>query len=74
MYQCPRGCDAFLEYVGVDDGFGMHGNLCCDIWQCPACLETVAQDCENCEDDEEFGDHEHQLEEKARRNDEVQNG
>jgi len=45
MHLCPRGCDAFLEYVGIDDGFGMYGELACELWECPACGELVTGDC-----------------------------
>lgn len=45
MMLCPRGCDAFLEYVGIDDGFGTHGDMCCELWECPACGEHVIGDC-----------------------------
>lgn len=45
MMMCPRGCDAFLEYVGIDDGFGMDGEMVCELWECPACGEQVVGDC-----------------------------
>ena len=45
MNTCPRGCDALLEYVGIDDGFGDNGDLFCDLWECPACGEQVVGDC-----------------------------
>jgi hypothetical protein len=68
LWTCPRGCDAVMEYVGVDDGFGLNGNLCCDVYECPICGGQERKDCFNCEDDEEFGDKEHQIEERHRRN------
>lgn len=48
MEQCPRGCDAFLEYAGIEDGFGEHAEMCCEMWVCPVCDETVVGDCMIC--------------------------
>ena len=45
MMNCPRGCDAVMEYVGIDDGFGDNGELSCDLYECPACGEQVTGDC-----------------------------
>lgn len=45
MMTCPRGCDAIMEYVGIDDGFGHDGDLACDVYECPACGEQVIGDC-----------------------------
>jgi len=52
-----------MVYSGVGDGFGKNGNLCCEVWQCEQCLTEIADECFNCEDDEQFGSHEQQLEE-----------
>lgn len=52
-----------LVYLGVSDGYGNYGNLCCDVYRCERCNEHTVDNCFNCEDDEQFGSHEHQLEE-----------
>lgn len=53
METCPRGCDAFLEYVGIDDGFGMNGDMLCELWECPACGEQVIGECHSIPDHDE---------------------
>jgi hypothetical protein len=68
IWTCPRGCDAEMEYKGVSDGYGMYGCSCCDVYECPACGEQEVDNCFNCEDDEEFGTTEQQLEEHNRNN------
>ena len=45
MRLCPRGCDAFMAYVGIEDGYGMNGQLMCDVWECPACGEQEVGSC-----------------------------
>lgn len=47
MMMCPRGCAFYLEYIGIDDGFGENQNLICDVYRCPACGEEVAGNCMN---------------------------
>jgi hypothetical protein len=39
-----------MEYVGIDDGYGHYGELCCDVYVCPACGYEDVGHCEDCTD------------------------
>ena len=51
MRMCDRGCNEEYEYIGVGDGYGIHGDCFCDVYRCPACGDEATVHCE-CDDND----------------------
>lgn len=52
--KCPY-CDGYMDYTGIDDGFGDNGQSVCETWHCVSCEIDVIGACfdpEQCEDTE----------------------